>query len=167
MARFLRILGDAVDGSVILIGGTLIAIVLANVVLHLFAMDLAWVTELGEFLMVWVTFLGGVAASRRNAHMAISEVLDKLQPEGRRVAEIAVQSLCLFVLALLLVFGWQIVASSWGSELTTLGWPMAWQYMPLPLAAALMLVFHARDLVALVRREPRPTSDSSADEGVH
>ncbi len=166
MARLLRILAAAVDGSVILIGGTLILIVLANVVLHLFAMDLAWVTELGEFLMVWVTFLGGVAASQRNAHMAISEVLDKLKPESRRIAEIAVQALCLLVLALLLFFGWQIVASSWGSELTTLGWPMAWQYMPLPLGAALMLVFHTRDLVALVRREPRARPDLSFDEGI-
>lgn len=166
MARPLRILAAVVDGSVILIGGTLIFIVLANVVLHLFALDLAWVTELGEFLMVWVTFLGGVAASQRNAHMAITEVLDKLKPDSRRVAEIAVQTLCLFVLALLLVFGWRIVASSWGSELTTLGWPMAWQYMPLPLAALLMLIFHMRDLVALVRREPRTSPNANFEEGV-
>jgi len=151
----LRWLGQAVDTAVIAIGALMIVLVFCNVVLHLFGKDLAWVTELGEFLMVWVTFLGGAAAGRRGAHMTITEFLDKLQAAGRRRADAAVQGLCLAVLALLLFYGWRIVAGSWGSTLTTLEWPMAWQYLPLPLGAALMFVFGAWDLVLILRGVPR------------
>lgn len=158
ITRVLWILGRAVEMAVIVIGGALILIVLVNVVLHLFARDLAWVTELCELLMVWVTFLGGVAAANRRSHMVIDELLDRLKPALRRWADTAVQTVCVAVLAMLLVFGWQIVASSWGSELTTLGWPMAWQYMPLPLSAALMMVFHLRDLASAARGQTLRTA---------
>ncbi|MCP4561737.1 MAG: TRAP transporter small permease [Bosea sp.] len=144
-----------VDLAVIMIGASLITIVLINVVLHLLAHDLAWVTELGEFMMVWVTFLGGVAAARRNVHMSITELLDKLPPARRRWADAAVQTFCLTVLALLLFYGWRMVESSWGSVLTTLDWPMAWQYMPLPLSSALMILFIGYDLILILRGIPR------------
>jgi TRAP-type C4-dicarboxylate transport system permease small subunit len=159
----LRWLGRAVDLSVIGIGGLMIALVFLNVVLHVFGKDLAWVTELGEFLMVWVTFLGGAAAAQRGAHMTITEFLDKLDPGRRRIADAAVQCICLIVLGFLLFYGWRIVAGSWGNTLTTLEWPMAWQYLPLPLGAALMLVFGAWDLVLILRGVPREQRYPLAD----
>lgn len=151
----LRLLGKLVDGSVMLIGGVLIVLVLANVALHVMSRDIAWVTELGELMMVWVTFLGGAAAARRNAHMSINEIVDKLSPEKRRWADAAIQLFCLAILGMLFVFGWKIVAGSWGSVLTTLNWPMAWQYMPLPLSAALMAVAVIWDLRLILLGVPR------------
>jgi TRAP-type transport system small permease protein len=138
---FIRVLARAVDLAVIGIGAVMITLVFLNVLLHVIGKDLAWVTELGEMLMVWVTFLGGVAAAHRGAHMSINEFLDKLSAGKRRWADIAIQLLCIGVLLLLLIYGWKIFMSGWHSTLTTLEWPMAWQYMPLPLSAALMLCF--------------------------
>lgn len=151
----LRLLGKALDGTVICIGAFMIGLVFLNVVLHVFGKDLAWVTELGELLMVWVTFLGGACAAQRGAHMTITEFLDKLTPARRRLADLAVQGVCMAVLGLLLVYGWRIVAASWSNTLTTLLWPMAWQYMPLPLGAGLMLVFTGWDFVLTARGVPR------------
>jgi TRAP-type transport system small permease protein len=153
----IRGLARVVDLAVIAIGATMIVLVFFNVVLHAFGKDLAWMTELGELLMVWVTFLGGVAAAHRGAHMSINEFLDKLSEEKRRWADAAIQLLCIGVLLLLLIYGWRIFMSGWHSTLTTLEWPMAWQYMPLPLSASLMLCFLAWDLVQTVRGVPRST----------
>ena len=157
----LRWIGRVVDAMVIFIGAALILIVLTNVVLHLFHMDLAWVTEIGELMMVWVTFLGGVAAAQRHGHMTISELLDKLDPARRRWADVAVQLVCCFVLLVLFWFGCKVFASGWSSVLTTLNWPMAWQYLPLPLSAALMLVFHGWDLLLALRGAPREQRELS------
>jgi TRAP-type transport system small permease protein len=142
---FLRALAHVVDWSVIGIGAVMIVLVFLNVVLHLFGRDLAWVTEFGELLMVWVTFLGGVAAAHRGLHMSIPEFLDKLSPAKRRLADLAIQALCAVILCLLFYFGLKIVMGSWNNTLTTLEWPMAWQYIPLPLAAGLMLCFAGWD----------------------
>jgi TRAP-type transport system small permease protein len=153
--RFIRLLAKAVDYSVIGVGAAMIVLVFVNVLLHVVGKDLAWVTELGEMLMVWVTFLGGAAAAHRGAHMSINEFLDKLSPDRRRLADAAILCLCAGILLLLLVYGWRIMMASWNNTLTTLEWPMAWQYMPLPLSAAVMLCFIGWDLVQTLRGVPR------------
>lgn len=151
----IRALSKLVDWSVMLLGAGLIILVFGTVVLRAIGKDFAWVTELGEFLMVWVTFLGGAAAAQRGAHMAIGEFLDKLDITKRRWADAAVQGFCLVILGVLLFYGLRIVASGWDNVLTALEWPMAWQYIPLPLSAGLMGVFVTWDLVQILRGIPR------------
>ena len=102
----IRLLGRLADWVVIGIGATMATLVFFNVSLHLFDRDLAWVTELGELLMVWVTFLGGACAAQRGAHMTITEFIDKLTPARRRWADAAVQALCVAMLLILTRYGW-------------------------------------------------------------
>lgn len=144
-----------VDWTVITMGTVLIILVFANVVIHAFGKDMAWMTELGELLMVWVTFLGGAAAAQRGAHMSINEFLDKLDEPRRRWVDAAVQSVCLVVLAVVCFYGVRIVAGGWDNTLTTLEWPMSWQYLPLPLGCGLMAAFVAWDLLQILRGVPR------------
>ena len=152
---FIRGLGKCVDWVVISIGAALALLIFTNVVLHAFGKDLAWLTELGELLMVWVTFLGGAAAAQRGAHMSINEFLDKLTVQRRRWADAAVQIFTIGILAVVLYFGLRIVNGSWGNVLTTLEWPMAIQYIPLPLGIGLMVVFVGWDLIQILRGVPR------------
>jgi len=151
----IRWVGKAVDYSVIVIGGAMAAMIFVNVVLHAFHKDLAWLTELGEFLMVWVTFLGGAAASQRGAHMSINEFLDKLEPARRRWADAAVQTFTIVIFSVVMYYGVGIVQGSWGTVLTTLEWPMAWQYMPLAIGSGLILFFTGWDLILILRGVPR------------
>jgi TRAP-type transport system small permease protein len=151
----IRWLGKSVDWLVICIGAALATLIFLNVVLHAFGKDLAWLTELGELLMVWVTFLGGAAAAQRGAHMSINEFLDKLTPQKRRWADAAVQVFTLVILAIVLFYGLKIVSSSWDNVLTTLEWPMAVQYIPLPLGIGAMVVFVSWDLIQILRGVPR------------
>ena len=150
-----RWLGRSVDWAVIGIGATMAVLVFVNVALHLVHLDLAWVTELGELLMVWVTFLGGACAAQRGAHMMITEFIDKLAPPSRRWADAAVQALCLAMLAVLARFGWGLVDANWGNQLTVLEWPMAVQYMGMAVGSTLMAVFVGWDLWQVLRGVPR------------
>ena len=150
-----RWVGKGVDYAVILIGGAMAVMIFINVVLHALQKDLAWLTELGEFLMVWVTFLGGAAASQRGAHMSINEFLDKLEPTRRRWADAAVQTFTIVIFSVVMYYGIGIVQGSWGTVLTTLEWPMAWQYMPLAVGSGLILFFTGWDLIQILRGVPR------------
>ncbi len=142
----IRGLGRVVDWTVILIGASMALLVFFNVSLHIFSKDLAWVTELGELLMVWVTFLGGACAAQRGTHMTITEFIDKLSPAGRRWADAAVLAACTGMLAILVRYGWSLVASNWDNQLTVLEWPMAIQYMGMAIGCTLTLIFVAFDL---------------------
>lgn len=147
----IRLLGAAVDWAVVALGAGMVVLVFANVVSHVFGGDVAWTTELAELMMVWVTFLGGAAATRRGAHMRITEFLDKLDGVPRRWADAAIQLVALAVLGLLVWFGAGIVAASRNNILTVLDWSMAWQYLSLPVGSALTFVFVAWDLVQIAR----------------
>ncbi len=145
----IRAFGSLVDWTIVAIGSVMIVLVFVNVVFHITGGDIAWTTELCELLMVWVTFLGGAAATRRGAHMTITEFLDKLGPQRRRLADGAIQLLCLGILAMLVWFGAGIVRSTWSNELTVLHIPMGLQYLALPVGAAAMAVFAAWDLLQI------------------
>ncbi len=151
----LALLGTAIDWAIIAIGGVMVALVFANVLFRFFGGDIALTTELCEFLMVWVTFLGGAAAMRRGLHMTITEFLDKLGPDRRRWADGAIGLLSIVILVLLVWHGMGIVNSGWGNELTVLHIPQALQYLALPVGAGAMAVFAAWDLVLIARGQTR------------
>ena len=148
--KLIRWLGTAVDWSLVVIGAVMVVMVFVNVIMHVLSRDIAWTTEFCEFMMVWVTFLGGASAARRGSHMTITEFLDKLSGPKRHWADGLIQIFCLAVLVLLVKYGTGIVMANWGNELTVLGWPMALQYLGLPVGSGAMLVFVGFDLVQIV-----------------
>jgi TRAP-type C4-dicarboxylate transport system permease small subunit len=150
-----RLVGRIVDWTVIGIGALMALMVFVNVSLHLIHLDLAWVTEFGELLMVWVTFLGGACAAQRGAHMTITEFIDKLDAPRRRWADAAVQGACLVMLLVLVRYGWSLVDGNWGNELTVLHVPMAIQYMGMAVGCTLMAFFVAFDVWQILRGVPR------------
>ncbi len=158
-----RFVGRVVDWAVVVIGATMATMVFVNVALHLVDKDLAWVTEFGELLMVWVTFLGGACAAQRGAHMTITEFIDKLSPSRRRWADLAVQAACLAMLVVLVVYGWSLVQGNWGNELTVLAWPMAVQYMGMAVGCTLMAFFVAWDAWQIARGVPRERRYAAAE----
>lgn len=153
--RALELFGDAVDWTVVAIGATMIALVFLNVLLHVVQKDLAWVTELAELLMVWVTFLGGACATRRGAQMTITEFIDKLPGRRRDAADAAVDLFALAVLVSLIWYGARLAVAGWTNELTVLHVPMTLQYLGMPAGCLAMAVWLAWDLVRILRGETR------------
>jgi TRAP-type C4-dicarboxylate transport system permease small subunit len=148
----LRWLGELVDWAIVVVGAALVVIVFANVVMHQLDYDIAWTTEFGEFVMVWTTFLGAAAAARRRGHMAITELLELAEKRSAgRPLRLAIDGIVAAVLVVLLWYGTIIVRASWGNILTVLDWPMAWQYLALPVGSAIALVYVLRDLIAGLR----------------
>ena len=148
----IRWLATIVDWSIVAIGATMATLVFANVLVrNLLHGDIAWTTEFCELLMVWVTFLGGAAATRRGAHMVVGELIGRLAGRARRLADGAIQLVVLITLCLLIWYGLGIAEAGRMSQLTVLGWPMATQYVALPVASAITLVFVAWDLVEIMR----------------
>lgn len=149
----LRWLGLLIDYAVIALGTAVILLVSANVLSRTVQnVDVAWTTELAEFMMLWVTLLGTAAACRRRQHMRISElVLLAGSGRARRALEAAINAVVAIMLALLIWYGTIIVNANWGNQMTVLYWPMALQYAALPVGSALTLVFVLRDFIGHLR----------------
>jgi TRAP-type C4-dicarboxylate transport system permease small subunit len=153
--RALALFGATVDWMVVAIGATMIGLVFFNVLMHIMESDLAWVTELAELLMVWVTFLGGACATRRGAQMTITEFIDKLEGRRREVADAVVDLFALAVLVSLIWYGVSLAIAGWTNELTVLQIPMTFQYLGMPVGCVAMAVWIAWDLVRILRGDKR------------
>lgn len=153
----LRVIGDAVDLAVTVLAAILLAVMLANVASRvLLNADIAWNTELGEFVLLWATFLGGASAARRGAHMRITELVDALPPRLGRAAELATRAGVVALLGLLIWYGLAITEAAMGQEMTVLHWPVGVQYLAMPVGSALALIFVLYETVLLIRGEPIP-----------
>ena len=154
----IRLLGRTVDWVVIGIGAVMATMVFINVCLHLFHKDLAWVTEFGELLMVWVTFLGGACAAQRGAHMTITEFIDKLGPAQAPLGRPAPCSRPVWRCC----WCWCATAGRWSMPTGATSspcceWPMALQYMGMAVGCSLMALFVAWDVWQIARGVPRET----------
>lgn len=154
---WLRGLGDSVDIAVIALGVALLILMVANVVgRSLFNSDISANVELGEFLLVWVTFLGGASAARRGAHMRITEVVTMMPPGLRRFSEVCVRGAVVAILVALVWNGSKIAAVNMDQATTVLYWPVGLVYAAMPAGSALACVFVAYETVAIARGASAP-----------
>lgn len=101
-----------------------------------------WPEEVTRLMLVWLTFIGGAAVTRRGAHIAVDLVLDVMPPVGRRVMEIMINlvTAALFAWAAWLAAGLAqnvatlpLAATRW--SMATMVWPAA--------AGCGLIAFHA------------------------
>lgn len=149
---FLRVIGDVVDISVTILGASLITVMTANVVSRAaLNIDIAWNTEFGEFTLVWATFLGGAAASRRGAHMNITEILGALPVRAAWLVNVLTRLAVLALLVLLMVAGTNIVQRTMDQQMSVLYWPVGLQYLAMPVGSGLAFLFIAFELFVVFR----------------
>jgi TRAP-type transport system small permease protein len=147
----LRLLGTIIDSCIVLAGAGLVVLVFGNV-LSRFALniDVAWSSELAAFLLVWATFLGGAAATRRGAHMRIGEFAEALSGRPRAAVEVLILLLVAAILLQLAWFGWIIVERTWEQDTTVLYWPVGMLYAAMPVGSLLTLLWVVNDLVGIL-----------------
>ena len=120
--------------------------------LGLFTQSFDWVDETSRFLFIWMSFLGATVVSRRASHIRIGVAVDGLPERARTVITIAVEAGVIFFLAVLLAQGWIVTRQTWVQTSPSLGLPMSYVYVSLPVSAAIMLV-HAARAIFMRRRE--------------
>jgi TRAP-type C4-dicarboxylate transport system permease small subunit len=153
------LIGRALDLFLVLGGGGLTAVVMANVVArYVFNLSLAWVNEMGEFVLLWLTFLGGARALQLGAHLSITELVDAAGPGLRRVLSWIAELAAGAVLLAMLVWGFTLSRQMMGQTLSVTYIPMGLAYASMPVGSAIGLLFIARRL--LIGPESAPSRGS-------
>ncbi|HEX2216516.1 MAG TPA: TRAP transporter small permease [Xanthobacteraceae bacterium] len=130
----------------------MVALVFANVVgRYGFDRSFIWAEELSQYLMVWVTFLGGGLALRQGRHVAV-ELLQSAAPgnvaHGMRMFVALATIIFLLVLA---VLGFQLAAFTWQQETPAMNISAGIPYLAVPVGALIFLAHFLlmfRDFVA-------------------
>ena len=122
---------------------TFVTLLFAQIVSReLFGQSIAWSEELSTYMFVWFVFFGASYAARLSAH---NRVTVQFKPFSKRVAVISESIADLFWIMFNVYFVWLSIDfvffkmnNFWKSQ--TLGVPMWYFYLILPIAFALMTV---------------------------
>ena len=102
----------------------------------------SWPEPIAIMLMVIFTFLGGAAAYRAGAHIAVQMLTASLPQALRQVAALASHLVMLAVCAFIIVWGTNLCIGTWGQSLDTLPWmPVGLTYAALPLGSLFTALF--------------------------
>ncbi|WP_251978641.1 TRAP transporter small permease [Salinicola avicenniae] len=158
--RLMRL--DEAVASLALFG--LFVVAIANVIMrYLFASPLAWSEEILQLLLVWATFLGASALVRRNEHVLIGLLGDRLPPRlarwNTRIFNVGIVMLCA---SAMLVWGLELLPFSRFRSTPMLQIPYYWIHVAIPISAVIMLYHGLVRLIDGDRALSPPAAETSA-----
>ena len=122
-----------------------------------------WSEVMARSTMIWCVFLGA-AATFRGGYMMAVEVIYKLVPTSAlKALEILIAACCMIVLAILVIYGYQMTLRVQNQMLSGVGISIAWIYAAIPIGAAFSLLSVITRLIAqLTGRETIGVVDAEA-----
>jgi len=139
----------------------LLAAVTAGIVSRAAGAPFVWTDEGASYLMVWLSMLGWMIATRRGAHIRVGVLFDRLPGPARSAAGGA---FLIGIACVGLVVAWEglhLAQSNTDVMAITLPIATAWLYAPLVPAGLTMALQAAVDLTALLRGRAPDLRDRS------
>lgn len=128
----------------VLIIGSMTTLVFVNVVLRYgFNSNLSITEEIGRYLFVWLTFLGGISAFVRHRHVRVDTFLLMMSDKMQRVVGILSNLAMLACCILILIGGWQLTKGNMANYLPISDLPVATLYfasVPFSVIVGVMLL---------------------------
>jgi TRAP-type C4-dicarboxylate transport system permease small subunit len=97
--------------------------------------------EVTTTFFTYGVFIGSAVATRRNDHLFLSALTEKMTGAPRRFFEVFNRSVVLLVGIGMVVFGWQNMITGLGSFRMPSMWPMTYLYVGIPVCGALVALF--------------------------
>ena len=157
--RFLKAVQATLGHAEELLAMTLVAGLLVVVNLQIFARYIfhapfIWPEEVSRLLLVWITFIGGAALTRRGADLAVDTFIEMLPRLPRRIVLMLRDAIMLVVFAIVCFEGFELARAVNGMPLVATGLPTALLAWPLIIGAALT-AFHCALRLIVEIADPR------------
>ena len=167
MERFFRRLINLVEWWAVLLLVLMVIVVSLGVFFrYVLNASLVWYDEFASYLLVWLTFYGGVAASYRRRHIGFEVVVNRFLPETRRIVEFISESFVLGFQIVLCYYGWLLTRKMGDETAVSLLWvKMSWIYSVLPITGGLMFFISLIRLIETASGQEHQRGDEAAWSG--
>jgi TRAP-type C4-dicarboxylate transport system permease small subunit len=108
---------------------------------------LLWLQEVTSTFFTYGVFIGSSVATRRNDHLFLSALTEKMTGGTRRFFEVFNRVVVLLVGVGMVVFGWQNMITGLGSFRMPSMLPMTYLYVGIPICGALVALFSLEQIV--------------------
>ena len=155
MIRFTRLAERAIDVAAIAVFTGIFLCVFMQVILrYVFDSPMTWSEELARYLFIWCAFLGWVIASRRNGHLAMTFVVERLPLPAQRAIGAAIHLATIFFAWILGSRGWKLVTNNWDVDNVAVPFSLGAVYLIVPLAAIAIAAYALAALAGIFGRTP-------------
>lgn len=104
--------------------------------------------EFLRYSLIWVTMIGGAYAFHLKKHIAIEMVVNRLGSSAQKVVRMIAQLfLLVFALVVMVYGGIQLVSMTMSQQTVSLGIPMGYVYLSLPISGVLITWFCLTELI--------------------
>jgi TRAP-type C4-dicarboxylate transport system permease small subunit len=108
---------------------------------------LLWLQEVTSTFFTYGVFVGSAVATRRNDHLFLSALTEKMSGNTRRFFEVFNRVVVLLVGIGMVWFGWQNVLTGLGSFRMPSMLPMTYLYLGIPFCGAMVALFSLEQIV--------------------
>jgi TRAP-type C4-dicarboxylate transport system permease small subunit len=104
----------------------LIVLVVSGQIIFRYAFNssLSWSEEISRYFFAWMIFVGATLAIKENNHIKVDLFYDMLGRHARKIVDIVLYSLIIFVQGYFLVFSIQFIIKTHGTYSTAMQLPM-------------------------------------------
>ncbi len=143
----------------------IVLVVFANVIGRYFLhAPLHWSDEVSQYLFLWLSYLGALAALIRGRHYSVPNLVEMLPRIPRAIVKTISDLIVVLILLVLVWFGWQLVDRLSFQTSLTLGVPVYFAYSALPLTATFMAVVVFVQCVNRLRGAPSPNAEAAGSD---
>jgi len=114
---------------------------------YVFNNSLSWSEELGKFLFVWLSWIGISIGERRNEHIKITMLVDKLPPFAKKICDILAELIVIVICAVTTYYGITLVISQAAVHYAGIKISMAWGYLAVVIGCSLMIL---RSIISII-----------------
>jgi len=140
----------------------MVGIVAAQIFLrYVMGHPFVWADELANWLFVWVIYLGASVLVRKDAHLKVEIVIDRLPPRLNQWRTLGVNLLVLAFLALLFVQTIELLRKFGTTPSAAMKVPMGLFFGCGMVFVAIAIIEYVRQTIALAMRLVRPSAGSA------
>ncbi|PID02497.1 C4-dicarboxylate ABC transporter permease [Sporosarcina sp. P2] len=109
---------------------------------YVFNISVGWSAELARYLLIWITWISMSYTIRKNDHIKITFLVDRLPVNVQKIVQVIVILLWSVFAFVMAIVGTQVVQTIklMGQKTSTLGLPMWVVYLIIPIGGVLMLI---------------------------
>lgn len=126
---------------------------------------ITWSEELIQLTYVWICYLGWAIATRKDAHIRITNVMNALPKGGQKWLQIFCHLLTILFSVLMVYYGYKLFASNLKRVVISLPWMnYATVYAMGPLMNLVIIFYEIAGIIECWTKGPRDYSDVGGEE---
>lgn len=109
---------------------------------YVLGIGLSWSEEVSRFLFIWFVYISASLAARAGTHVRVTAFVDMLPPSASQIVRVVADLIWIAFNAIVIVSGVLLFQRMMAHPVysTSLTLPLAWLYLVIPVAHALMIM---------------------------